>query len=217
MWFWSKVSVESSTLVSSYCEKTDHAQWINKRPELSTTTLIAAVCSLRRRLPVWGQEHCLHRNMEAFLASNFCGLLIMRWLLSDRLLCLFLIWAFWELLVLLSEQAQVQKSEKKKNGDFFLKIHVFHSALSQPFSLCKQSLRALGPPSLRHYYNYRTYIAEHGVATKCNWMSQDTRVQNHRFLLTDVEFKCVSWNCLIWHFGKRVSSEIFYFKRDQEA
>lgn len=126
MWFWSKIRVESSTLVSSYCEKiVAHGQWINKRPEFSTTTLTAAVCSLCRRLPVGGQEHCLHRNMEAFLASNFCGLLIMRWLLSDRLLCLFLIWAFWELLVLLSEQAQVQKSEKKKNGDFFFKDTCF--------------------------------------------------------------------------------------------
>lgn len=113
--------------------------------------------------------------------------------------------------------SSTKKWKEKKWWIFFLKIHVFHTALSQPFSLCKQSLRALGLPSLRHYYNYRTYITEHGVATKCNWMSQDTRVQNHRFLLTDVEFKCVSWNCLIWHFGKRVSSEIFYFKRDQEA
>lgn len=153
MWFWSKISVESSTLVSSYYEKIANGQLINKRAEFSTTTLMAAACSLCQSLPVWGQEHCLHRNMEAFLASNFCGLLIMGWLRSDRLLRLFLIWAFWELLVLLSEQAQVQKSEKKKYMVIFKKIHVFHTTLCRPFSLCRQGslLRAPGPPSLRHY------------------------------------------------------------------
>lgn len=91
---------------------------------------------------MWRQKHCLHRNMEAFLASNFCGLLIMGWLLSDRLLCLFLIWAFWELLVFPLRTGSSTKMKRKiriwrclKDTCFFIQLWVnFWVSVSRKFS-----------------------------------------------------------------------------------